>query len=107
MDTPHHRLLVVLPLLSLGGDGRPSSLSPSGTPSPLSLGGDEHPSPSSIGDTPSPSSHGDGLPLFERVFENKELFEPLYDGADITICGAYCCIMQFASSNNLILPYLS
>ena len=90
--------------LSLGGDGHPSSSSPSRTPSPLSLGGDEHPSPSSTGDTP---PHGDGLPSFEQVFENKELFEPLYDGADITICGAYCCIMQFASSNNLSFTAIS
>ena len=72
--------------LSLGGDGHPSS-SPSRTPSPLSLGGDEHPSPSSTSDTP---LCGDELPSFEQVLEDKELFEPLYDGADITICGAYC-----------------
>ena len=104
--------------LSLGGDGSPSLSSLDGTLSPLSLGGDvlpslssfgdtpssvsdDHPSPSSFGDAPSPSSFGGGLPSVEQVFEDKELFEPLYDGADITICGAYCCIMQFASSNKL------
>ena len=80
--------------------------SPSRTPSPLSLGGDEHPSPSSTGDIP---PHGDGLPSFEQVFENKELFEPLYDGADIAICGAYTVILcsSLHLTTFLLLPYLS
>ena len=99
--------------LSLGGE-EDSSLSSLGSPdssahpslsndthSPLSSMGNDHPSFSSHSDTPSPSSVSDGLPSFGQAFENKELFEPLYDGADITICGAYCCIMQFASANKL------
>ena len=87
--------------LSLGGDGHASLSSLGDTPSPLSSLDDDHRSFSSLGDTLSPSSLDDALPSFEQAFENKELFEPLYDGADITICGAYCCIMQFASANKL------
>ena len=30
---------------------------------------------------------------------SEELFDPLYPGATITICGAYCAIMHFATQN--------
>ena len=31
----------------------------------------------------------------ESMEVDSNLFEPLYDGANITVCGAYCVIMEF------------
>ena len=31
----------------------------------------------------------------ENMETNENMFEPLYDGASITVCGAYCAIMEF------------
>ena len=110
---------------SLLGDGlSPSSvvedlLSPSSLSdvlSPLSLLSDRTPSesPSLDGDRPSSplSSLGDSLlngfqQSMDDTFETRELFEPLYQGADITVCGAYCCIMQFATTNKLTYTAIS
>lgn len=36
---------------------------------------------------------GDEVPIL-----NEELFEPLYNGAKVTICGAICAIMHFQSA---------
>ena len=109
---------------SLLGDGLSSSSvvedllslsSLSDVPSPLSLLSDRTPSesPSLDGDRPSPSSSlGDSLlngfqQMMDDTFETRELFEPLYQGADITVCGAYCCIMQFATTNKLTYTAIS
>ncbi len=35
------------------------------------------------------------------IDDTPELFEPLYPGADISVCAALCAIMQFCSSNKL------
>ena len=49
----------------------------------------------------------DDDPLHERcqamnsTMDDDTLFQPLYSGADITMCGAYSCIMQYASSKKL------
>lgn len=32
----------------------------------------------------------------------EEMFKPLYPGSTITVCGAYCSIMQYASRNKLL-----
>ncbi len=32
---------------------------------------------------------------------SEDFFNPLYDNADVTICGAICAVMQFCTSNNL------
>ena len=72
----------------------PSPSSLSDVPSPLSLLSDSK-SPSLDGDRPSPSSSlGDSLlngfqQTMDDTFETRQLFEPLYQGADITVCGAY------------------
>jgi hypothetical protein len=42
------------------------------------------------------SRESDSDPVIaDDITINKALFEPLYDGAGITICGAYCAIMEF------------
>ena len=84
-------------------------------PSPLSLLSDRTPSesPSLDSDRPSPSSSlRDSLlngfqQMMDDTFETRELFEPLYQGADITVCGAYCCIMQSATTNKLTYTAIS
>ena len=43
------------------------------------------------------------LETIEDNLATNELFEPLYPGANITVCGAYCCVMHFASTNKLTL----
>jgi hypothetical protein len=35
------------------------------------------------------------------VLSDANLFTPLYPGAEITLCGALCCVMQFCSHSNL------
>lgn len=37
----------------------------------------------------------------DKLVSSSEYFSPLYPGADITLCGAMCAIMQFSTSNNL------
>ena len=37
----------------------------------------------------------------DGVLNDDDLFLPLYSGAEITVCGAYCCIMQYATSKKL------
>lgn len=102
--------------LSLLGDGHAYFSLADGLP-PTSIGdvpsllsllsdGTASESPSLVGDGSSPSSLlDDHLRGFQQAMddtlETHELFEPLYQGADITVCGAYCCIMQFASANKL------
>ena len=92
----------------------PSPSSLSDVPSPSLLSDRTHSeSPSLDGDRPSPSSSlGDSLlngfqQTMDDTFETRELFEPLYQGADITVCGAYCCIMQFATMNKLTYTAIS
>ena len=40
----------------------------------------------------------DANSLEETVLDMKNLLDPLYDGASITVCGTLCAIMQFQSS---------
>lgn len=37
----------------------------------------------------------------ENLSSDGNLFQPLYPGAEITLCGAMCAIMQFCSQNRL------
>lgn len=81
--------------------GSPDSLSGLGSPqtSPLRPG-----SPNSISDQGSPSSLcglDSSPPQLPSAQEDPELFEPLYPGAEISLCGALCAIMQFCSANRL------
>ncbi len=55
-----------------------------------------HPSPNR---SPSQSS-----PVSDEAFAseiNDSYLQPLYPGASVTVCGAYCSIMQYASANKL------
>ena len=63
--------------------------------------------PSSLGDRPSPPNLSGFQQTIEENLGTNELFEPLYAGAYITVGGAYCCIMHFASTNKLTYTAIS
>ena len=48
---------------------------------------------SDIGSDDSDSDHSNNEDSDQEVDEN--MFEPIYDDANITVCGAYCAIMEF------------
>ena len=91
----------------------PPSHSDQGSPPPSpSDQGSPPPSPSDQGSPPPSSSDQDSLqdpapppavsdipPL--TVQDSPELFEPLYAGAQISLCGAMCAIMHFCSMHGL------
>ena len=51
---------------------------------------DTDPENSDSDDNSEPDANAD-----ESMDIDSELFEPLYDGASITVCGAYCALMEF------------
>jgi hypothetical protein len=65
--------------------------------------------PDSLSGDASPSSNGSGYSSADRTstsrpkdtLSNLEWFAPLYSGAEVTLCGGLCAIMQFCTQNKL------
>ena len=79
----------------------PPSPSDRGSPPPSpSDRGSPPPSPSDRGSPQDPAPSPDEIPPL-TVQDSPELFEPLYAGAQISLCGAMCAIMHFCSMHSL------
>ena len=81
------------------------TLSPSSAPSssPVLLSDLSSPFPSNL-DSPTPSLPSDPSSRSTSSpdpLSDPQLFQPLYPGAEITVCGALCAIMHFCTTNKL------
>ena len=85
-------------LENLDLDPEPSDIDPENSdldPEPSDI----NPENSDLDDNSEPDVNAD-----ESMDIDSELFEPLYEGASITACGAYCALMEFKRACKLPFP---